>query len=192
MGLFPIKVHGAGFQELGIIILLQNLFYDLYFADLNSAIQCRMSKNEAGEWQCNECYKTSKVKTNILEHIEAFHIQSSGYECEICCKVFKTRHSLRTHRNVKHKEVKYTNYKQDLQLIYIQLQVIMFICKSCLFKNKCSLTKTQVQKVDGRCEFSTVTKIGFNNHALLQNNPVKFTKLAETTTFSAPFNEHVS
>ena len=110
-GFFPIKVHGAGFQELGIFKLLQNLFYDLYFADLNSEIQCRMSKNDAGEWQCNECYKTSNVKTNILEHIEAFHIQSSGYECEICCKVFKTRHSLRTHRNVKHKEVKYTNYK---------------------------------------------------------------------------------
>ena len=76
------------------------------FTDLNSAIQSRMSKNDLGDWHCDDCYKTSKIKTNILEHIEAFHINSAGYTSEICCKVFKTRHPLRTHRNVKHKEIK--------------------------------------------------------------------------------------
>ena len=93
---------------LKIIIITLSLFYLL---DLKTEIQSRISKNVAGEWQCDECYKTSRWKTNILEHIEAFHIRSTGYNCEICYKVFKTKHSLRTHKNVKHKDAKYINYK---------------------------------------------------------------------------------
>ena len=72
---------------------------------LESLIQSKMRKNSEGEWQCNECLKTSKVKTNIFEHIEAAHVESPGYECEICFKVYKTRNSFRKHKNVNHKSV---------------------------------------------------------------------------------------
>jgi len=72
---------------------------------LESLILSKMSKNSEGEWQCNECYKVSKVKTNIFEHIEAAHVESPGYECEICFKVYKTRNSFRKHKNVNHKSV---------------------------------------------------------------------------------------
>jgi len=75
--------------------------------DVDTAIQSKMSKNDAGEWQCNDCFKTSRVKTNILEHIEATHVESPGYNCEICYKFYKNRHSLRNHRNSKHKDIKY-------------------------------------------------------------------------------------
>ena len=66
-----------------------------------------MSRNETGDWQCNECYRTSNKKINIMEHIEASHVKSPGYNCDICYKTFKTKHSLRTHKNVKHKDYKH-------------------------------------------------------------------------------------
>jgi len=73
--------------------------------DVDSVIHSKMSKNDAGEWQCNDCFKTSRVKTNILEHIEATHVDSPGYNCNICMKFYKNRHSLRNHKNSKHKDV---------------------------------------------------------------------------------------
>jgi len=76
-------------------------------SDVDSVIQSKMSKNDAGEWQCNDCGKTSRVKTNILEHIEATHVETPGYNCDICMKFYKNRHSLRNHRNSKHKDMKY-------------------------------------------------------------------------------------
>merc|ERR1711915_291018 len=76
-------------------------------ADVDSIIQSKMKKTESGEWQCCDCYKTSRVKTNILEHIEASHVETPGYNCDICFKYYKNRHSLRNHRNLKHKDMKY-------------------------------------------------------------------------------------
>jgi len=74
-------------------------------AGLESVIQAKMSKNSEGEWQCNDCFKTSKVKTNIFEHIEAAHVESPGYQCEICYKIYRTRSSFRKHKNVNHKDL---------------------------------------------------------------------------------------
>eukprot|EP00092_Neocalanus_flemingeri_P022647 GFUD01024565.1.p1 GENE.GFUD01024565.1~~GFUD01024565.1.p1 ORF type:complete len:346 (-),score=66.62 GFUD01024565.1:186-1223(-) len=76
-------------------------------SDLDSAIHAKLSKTAAGEWQCNDCFRTSRFKTNIVEHIEATHIESTGYNCDICFKFYKNRHSLRNHKNLKHKEMKH-------------------------------------------------------------------------------------
>ena len=38
-----------------------------------------MFQNEAGDWQCSECDKISNNKNNIMEHIEASHVESPGY-----------------------------------------------------------------------------------------------------------------
>jgi len=69
--------------------------------DLEILILSKMSKNKTGDWQCNDCYKTSKVKTNIFEHIEANHVDSPGYQCELCYKFCRTRNALRNHKNFK-------------------------------------------------------------------------------------------
>ena len=45
-----------------------------------------------------------------MEHIEASHVKSPGYNCDICYKTFKTKHSLRTHKNVKHKDYKHNQH----------------------------------------------------------------------------------
>jgi len=75
-------------------------------SDVDSVLHAKMSKTAAGEWQCNDCYRTSRFKTNILEHIEATHVETAGYNCHICLKFYKNRHSLRNHMNLKHKELK--------------------------------------------------------------------------------------
>jgi len=72
-------------------------------ADLDMAIHSKMRKTEEGFWQCCDCLKTSKVKTNIYEHIEASHVESPGYSCDICSKFCRTRNALRNHRNLRHK-----------------------------------------------------------------------------------------
>jgi len=76
--------------------------------DLDSIINSKMSKNTNGEWQCNDCYKTSKVKTNIYYHVEANHVDSPGYQCDVCYKFCTTSNALRTHKYVKHKNEHYS------------------------------------------------------------------------------------
>ena len=70
--------------------------------DFELIIYSKMSKIN-GEWQCTDCMKTSKVKTNIYEHIEATHVETPGYSCEICAKFCRTRNALRNHKNLRHK-----------------------------------------------------------------------------------------
>ena len=79
-------------------------------SDLESLIASKMMKNSEGDWQCKDCYKTSKVKTNIFEHIEAAHVESPGYQCEICYKIYRTRSSFRKHKSVNHKETVQQHY----------------------------------------------------------------------------------
>jgi len=67
-----------------------------------------MSKNENGEWQCTDCYKASKVKTNIYVHIEANHVDSPGYQCDVCYKFCTTSNALRKHKFVKHRNEQYS------------------------------------------------------------------------------------
>jgi len=83
------------------------------FSDLESLIASKMIKNAEGDWQCKDCYKTSKVKTNIFEHIEAAHVESPGYQCEICYKIYRTRSSFRKHKSVNHKDT--SNIQQHYQ-----------------------------------------------------------------------------
>merc|ERR1712179_843675 len=78
--------------------------------DLESLIFSKMSKNTNGEWQCTDCYKASKVKTNIYVHIEANHVDSPGYQCDVCYKFCTTSNALRKHKFVKHRNEEY-NYQ---------------------------------------------------------------------------------
>ena len=54
-------------------------------------------------WQCVQCGKTSKVSTNLKDHIEANHLGSLQVECSVCAKLFKSRGSLRQHIRTSHR-----------------------------------------------------------------------------------------
>jgi hypothetical protein len=84
--------HAVTLKEMACSI--KQIDIALYFVYFDSMIFSKMFRNEAGEWQCSECYKTSNNKNNIMEHIEASHVESPGYDCDICYKTFKTKHSL--------------------------------------------------------------------------------------------------
>ena len=50
-----------------------------------------------GGWVCRVCDKWSKNKYHIVDHIEAKHIDTGGFSCVQCGRMFKTRDTLRRH-----------------------------------------------------------------------------------------------
>ena len=72
------------------------------FSDLDDFIRSKMQKTHEGMWQCLFCARASKVKTNIFEHIEASHVETPGYHCDVCAKPCRTRNALRAHKNREH------------------------------------------------------------------------------------------
>ena len=48
-------------------------------------------------WKCTECGYESKYKTNVMEHVESKHVQSSGVVCSFCSAVCVNRKGLRNH-----------------------------------------------------------------------------------------------
>jgi len=68
--------------------------------EIETVVESFMRKmdNELGSvWQCTQCGKSGKKKSNIKEHVEANHIQGLQIECPICQRIFKSRASLRIH-----------------------------------------------------------------------------------------------
>ena len=50
------------------------------------------------KWQCVLCGKMAKLKADILDHVEAKHMDNSFlYNCRYCSKVVNTNGNLRTH-----------------------------------------------------------------------------------------------
>ena len=71
-------------------------------SDLDDFIRSKMQKTHEGMWQCLFCFRVSKVKTNIFEHIEANHVETPGYSCDVCSKPCRTRNALRAHKHREH------------------------------------------------------------------------------------------
>jgi len=52
------------------------------------------------KWQCVLCGKMAKLKADILDHVEAKHMDNSFlYNCRYCSKVLNTNGNLRTHEH---------------------------------------------------------------------------------------------
>ena len=62
----------------------------LFLSDdvLNASIEQKMGKLE-DLWQCLDCLWTTKNRTRLWEHIEAEHVQSPGYTCQLCFVLLK-------------------------------------------------------------------------------------------------------
>jgi len=57
-------------------------------------------------WICLGCGYSSKIKTNILEHIESKHILNTGVECQFCQQFCPNKKSFRNHTYKYHKALK--------------------------------------------------------------------------------------
>jgi len=74
-------------------------------ADGNKGVVESMTSLGGGQLQCLTCGYQSK-STNIKYHIEAKHVESSGYNCALCGDFFKARSSLNQHMSVKHRKAR--------------------------------------------------------------------------------------
>jgi len=74
--------------------------------DLDRDIDSQIDKyilNINNEWTCTECGKSVKNRVHLRNHIEAQHIVTPGFPCDICGFVSKTRPALRGHKDYNHR-----------------------------------------------------------------------------------------
>ena len=66
--------------------------------ELDDQINLMIQKVEgSSNWVCTMCGKTAGHKHNLMNHIEANHIQGLEHPCTICGKISRSRHALRMH-----------------------------------------------------------------------------------------------
>ena len=68
--------------------------------DLNSKILAMMAKSDR-VWICQTCGKTDTNKKNIMNHIEAIHIENQN-PCNQCGKLYRSRSLLKAHISYAH------------------------------------------------------------------------------------------
>ena len=64
--------------------------------DVDSAVKAKMRK-EGRLWLCTDCDYSSYNFSHIYDHIERKHAVHSGYDCQNCGQVLKTKDSARRH-----------------------------------------------------------------------------------------------
>ena len=76
----------------------------IYFLDVESLVKSYMRKTSdeynSAVWECLQCGKTTKISTNLKDHIEANHIPGLEFECPQCFKILKSRACLRLHMRI--------------------------------------------------------------------------------------------
>ena len=75
------------------------------FAELDVAIG-HLLGHEDDVYKCKECGKSNKKKQVIRRHIEAMHMVTPGFPCDLCGTLSKTRNSLQMHK-------RYVHYKNN-------------------------------------------------------------------------------
>ena len=70
--------------------------------DIDSQIEAAIV-TQSDTYSCSMCGYSNSAKNDLKKHVET-HLDTPGYQCQFCDKVFKTRNSLNTHQSVKHRE----------------------------------------------------------------------------------------
>jgi len=71
--------------------------------DVKSTLEQYMKKLPTGEYLCLHCNYQASRRHHMTNHIEARHMQSNFYQCDICSTVCPTKNALNAHRSRKHK-----------------------------------------------------------------------------------------
>jgi len=71
--------------------------------ELDATLESMMYSKES-VWYCLNCAYVSPIRARVRNHVEARHVTHSGFVCQDCEKVFKTRHSLRVHASASHRD----------------------------------------------------------------------------------------
>merc|ERR1711936_1042328 len=70
---------------------------------LDDLICKNMQKDDLGIWHCLQCQFNSKRCSVVKNHVEAKHIESTGFMCSFCSTVCPTRNALTMHIGRRHK-----------------------------------------------------------------------------------------
>ena len=85
-----------------LILIDYFIFKDYEFASINSLVLSKMTK--VGSFRkCSDCSMETKYKTRLFEHVEAKHVETSGYECPTCNKFLPSLKSLKQHNFISHR-----------------------------------------------------------------------------------------
>ena len=76
---------------------------------VNEAIKLHVFRRPDSNYECSECGFTSNRASVVHVHVEAKHLQTSGFECPICQKHCPTRNSLNIHRYRYHRSVQWNS-----------------------------------------------------------------------------------
>eukprot|EP00096_Caligus_rogercresseyi_P001125 TRINITY_DN1175_c0_g2_i1.p1 TRINITY_DN1175_c0_g2~~TRINITY_DN1175_c0_g2_i1.p1 ORF type:complete len:287 (+),score=79.16 TRINITY_DN1175_c0_g2_i1:91-951(+) len=60
-------------------------------------------RDQNGIFKCLKCSYSSRMKRDVMKHVEARHFVTDGFDCDRCSRVFKTRESLSKHFKKVHK-----------------------------------------------------------------------------------------
>jgi len=71
---------------------------------LDNEVVAHMLKTGSG-WQCITCGWETKLRARLWEHVEANHVQTSGYLCPICQKLCPSKNALKVHKSRNHRNV---------------------------------------------------------------------------------------
>jgi len=71
---------------------------------LDNEVVAHMLKIGSG-WQCITCGWETKLRARLWEHVEANHVQTSGYLCPICHTPCPSKNALKVHKSRKHRTV---------------------------------------------------------------------------------------
>jgi len=71
--------------------------------DLVMSLTSKEVNQSEVNWRCNQCHYSSKRKHNVMEHVEAKHLESQQFPCNYCATICPNRKSLRNHVYAKHR-----------------------------------------------------------------------------------------
>ena len=101
-------------------------------------------------WSCVVCQYQSSKKNNVFEHVEAKHVQSTGYNCQQCGTFCKTYSAYRSHIKRLHPKPQPINwFVDDLELVLMSLVTHNGDCWSC---NQCGKTAKTKQHIKAHAE----------------------------------------
>ena len=131
-----------------------------------------MTRGSDGVWYCSECDYRTKYSTTLTRHVEAKHMQTSGFECSICQQFCPTRNSLMSHQYRKH-DVRYAQswsinlfespHADTIEDLNILVENIMFKnddgCWQC---KECQYNSRKISHMQNHIEAKHVSTSGFS------------------------------
>ena len=73
--------------------------------DVQNAVLSKMLL-EDGVYTCTVCGYNARDKTRVYDHVEAKHVESGGYNCNICQKFCPSYMAFKKHNNRYHRQEK--------------------------------------------------------------------------------------